>query len=225
MPQTITQIPLRNLRAHPSNSNVMPDDRMAKLTEHIRNTGRYPPLIVRTMSDVGCGMADVTENTSDIRHSPSDICYQVLDGHHRWQVLQTLEHEHAACIVWEVDDEQALVLLSTLNRLEGHDEPHRRANMLLELRDRFGQSATDLARLLPDTAQDIHKLLALHDAPPPPAPPPPLSSMKRAVSFFLLPDEIDQLETTLARFDGPREQALMQLINQGETEDESAKYA
>ena len=39
-------VPLDDLRAHPLNSNVMPEDLQQKLRAHIHRTGRYPFLVV-----------------------------------------------------------------------------------------------------------------------------------------------------------------------------------
>ena len=44
-------IPLDHLRAHPLNSNVMPEDLREKLRAHIHRTGRYPFLVVRPHPD------------------------------------------------------------------------------------------------------------------------------------------------------------------------------
>ena len=108
------QIPLDDLVAHPLNSNVMPPEYREKLVAHIRRTGRYPFLVVRA-------------------HPTEPGKYQVLDGHHRVGVLRELGHTEARCDVWDVDDREAKLLLGTLNRLEGQDQPLRRAQLLHEL--------------------------------------------------------------------------------------------
>lgn len=134
-------VPLANLRPHPLNSNVMPEDLREKLLVHIQRTGRYPFLIVRP-------------------HPEEPGACQVLDGHHRVEILRQLGHAEARCDVWDVNDREAKVLLATLNRLEGQDVPIRRAQLLHEL---LGEMRLDdLAGLLPETdrqLQDLHSLL------------------------------------------------------------------
>lgn len=193
--QHIEQIDLADLRAHPRNSNVMREAMLAKLAAHIERTGRYPPLIVRPINQPG--------------DRPT---YQVLDGHHRWVALERLGHRQAACMVWPVDDEQALVLLATLNRLAGDDDPHRRAALVRELDEQLADRRGALAKLLPDRPADLKKLRHLADAPPPkPAPPPRTDDMPIAVHFFLRPAQRDRLNAALDALGPNREQALMQM--------------
>ena len=137
-------IALDDLVAHPLNSNVMTPELRAKLTAHIKRTGRYPFLVVRP-------------------HPEQDGKYQVLDGHHRVAVLRDLGHTEARCDVWEVDDREAKLLLATLNRLQGQDLPRRRAELLHAL---LGEtSAGDLAGLLPESEKQIEELHTLLEFP------------------------------------------------------------
>src|SRR5712692_136185 len=132
-------IPIEDLRPHPLNSNVMPEDLREKLRAHIHRTGRYPFLVVRPHPD-----------------DPGQ--YQVLDGHHRIEILRELGHTEARCDVWQVDDREAKLLLATLNRLQGQDLPRRRAELLHSL---LGEtSVVDLAGLLPESAKQIEELHA-----------------------------------------------------------------
>ncbi|MEK7315383.1 MAG: ParB/RepB/Spo0J family partition protein [Candidatus Eisenbacteria bacterium] len=135
------QIPLDDLVPHPLNSNVMSTEYREKLLAHVRRTGRYPFLVVR-------------------RHPTEVGKFQVLDGHHRIGILRELGHTEARCDCWDVDDREAKLLLATLNRLEGQDQPLRRAQLLHELLGEW--SAVDLGGLLPETEAeilDLHSLL------------------------------------------------------------------
>jgi ParB family chromosome partitioning protein len=136
------RIPLDSLRPHPANANVMDGERLEKLAANIAQAGNYPPLVVRP-------------------HPTERGCYQVLDGHQRWQVLQHLRHEEALCYVWPCDDRTALVLLATLNRLEGQDDPLKRAELLRQLTQLA--SPEDLAQLLPESTALIRQSLELLD--------------------------------------------------------------
>lgn len=186
-------IDLAALRGHPMNSNVMSEEAMATLRRHIEQSNRYPPLIVRSLPD-----------------EPG--AYQVLDGHHRWRVLEALGHEQAACMVWAADDDQAMLLLATLNRLEGDDDPHRRSALIRELHERLGGSLGSLGRMLPDAPRDLKKLLTLDRPLPTPADAKPLERMHRSIHFFLAPEDCRKVERTLERIGPTREQALMTLI-------------
>jgi len=138
----LVRVPLDRLRPHPANANAMDTKRMEKLAANIARESDCPPLVVRP-------------------HPEEDGCYQILDGHQRWEVLKRLGHEDALCYVWPCDDRTALVLLATLNRLEGQDDPLKRAELLRELTQLA--SPEDLAQLLPESAALIRQSLDLLD--------------------------------------------------------------
>jgi ParB family chromosome partitioning protein len=132
---------LEDLVPHPLNANVMSADLREKLRAHIKRSGRYPFLIVRP-------------------HPEKSGKFQVLDGHHRVDLLRELGHTEARCDVWDVDDREAKLLLATLNRLEGQDVPIRRAELLHALLGEMSRG--DLAGLVPETdseIKDLHSLL------------------------------------------------------------------
>jgi ParB-like chromosome segregation protein Spo0J len=137
-------VPLSGLRPHPLNSNVMPADLRAKLAAHIKQSGRYPMVIVRP-------------------HPEEMAVYEILDGRHRVDVLRDLGHTDIRCDVWAVDDREAKLLLATLNRLQGQDSPIRRAQLIHELLGDL--SLGDLAGLLPETDKQIEELHALLEFP------------------------------------------------------------
>lgn len=118
----------------------MGEEQLSKLAENIARESEYPPLVVRP-------------------HPEEKGAYQVLDGHQRWEVLTRLGHEQALCYIWPCDDRTALVLLATLNRLEGTDEPLKRAQLLRDLAALA--PVEELAALLPEDAAAIHQSLEL----------------------------------------------------------------
>ena len=138
----LIRVALDKLRPHPANANVMPAERLAKLEEDIRREGDYPPLVVRP---------DPLED---------GFC-QILDGHEREEVLRRLGHKDALCYLWPCDDQTALVLVATLNRLEGQDDPLKRAELLRDLTEL--SSTEELAQLLPESATLIRQSLKLPD--------------------------------------------------------------
>ena len=137
-------VPIEDLRPHPLNSNVMPEDLREKLKTHIHRTGRYPFVVVRP-------------------HPDEPGTFQVLDGHHRVEILRELGHREVRCDVWQVDDREAKLLLATLNRLQGQDLPMRRAQLIHELLGEM--SVDDLAGLLPETDKQLEELHALLEFP------------------------------------------------------------
>ena len=221
--QAITHISLGQLRAHPMNSNAMGEAMLAKLAAHIERTGWYPPLVVRAWERLeACGLGpegpehpDAADPAALRPHasSPKPL-YQVLDGHHRWAALERLGHERAACVVWEADDEEALVLLATLNRLEGRDDPRKRAAVIERLHERLGRSAAELARLLPESGPQVRRHLALRQRMPTPVPPRPLADMPVAVHFFLTGEQKRRLDAALRHLGGTREEALMRMAEE-----------
>lgn len=136
----LERIGLDRLLPHPANVNVMDEERLEKLAENIRREADYPPLVVRP-------------------HPDEDGAYQLLDGHQRAEILRRLGHDEALCYVWPCDDRTALVLLATLNRLEGQDDPLKRAELLRELSALA--SPEELAELLPESAELIRQSLDL----------------------------------------------------------------
>jgi ParB-like chromosome segregation protein Spo0J len=130
----VTSIPIDRLIAHPGNPNRMSKRNFSRLIRNIERTGRYEPLVVRRQGD----------------------CFQIINGHHRCQVLRQLGYETVDAVVWDVDDTEADILLSTLNRLGGSDALEKK----LALLDRINRDMHDreMAKLLPYTCSQIKKL-------------------------------------------------------------------
>ncbi len=171
----VRHLPLAALEPHPENANRMPPALLAKLRDHLARTGRYEPLVVRPLSPVAGAPPGAMPR------------YQILNGHHRARVLADLGHTHARCDVWEVDDTEARLLLATLNRLEGRDDPHRRAALVARLGR--GRSDAALARLLPEPTDAVARLRALATPPPGPADPGALAPPLRPMTVFLTPEQ------------------------------------
>lgn len=170
------RIDLNRLVSHPKNSNVMSQKKLAKLVEHIRRSGRYPPLIVRPIGSEQ---------------------YQLLDGHHRVKALQELGHAQALCVVWDTDDAEALMLLGTLNRLQGQDDPAKRAELLAELAAISRQSLSQLSQAWPEETAQLDRLMRLHETPVTLAAPLNPAEMPQAVHFFLTGDQRRKLDQAL----------------------------
>ena len=138
---------------HPLNANVMPAELLKKLKGHIGRSGRYPALVVRSLG-----------NSKDFEDQAGKL--QILDGHHRLVVLKELGYRKVRVDNWgDLSDGQAQLLVATLNRLQGRDDPDRRAELLGQLQQSLDFSATELAEVLPESQEELEKLLELKDPP------------------------------------------------------------
>ena len=116
--ERLLRVPLDRLHPHPLNANVMAPERRAALRRNLEREDRYPPLVARP-------------------HPDRAGHWQLLDGHQRWLVLREMGRNEAQVFPWPCDNATALVLLATLNRLEGDDVPARRADLLAALQESF----------------------------------------------------------------------------------------
>ena len=185
-------IGLGALRGHPLNCNEMTPGTFEKLKGHIERTGRYPPVVVR---GVGGG------------------AYEILDGHHRVRALRELGRGSARCVVWDVDDDEALVLLGTLNRLSGRDGTRGRARLIEELRGRF--ALEELAGMLPEGLGELEAMAAVREEAGALRCDVDVGSVPVGLHFFVLPGERDEVEGRLRAMGGTRESALLRLVRGG----------
>jgi ParB-like chromosome segregation protein Spo0J len=151
---------------------------MAKLRRHIARTGRYEPLVVRP-------------------HPAVAGSFELINGHHRAEILRSLEHTQAACVVWSLDDAETLLLLATVNRLGGEDAPGKRLELLESLAAASDASAEALAELLPESAESLRQLLAKTQLPDVPAAAPVVGEMPEAFTVFLAAAEKARLVKAL----------------------------
>ena len=133
----IVLIGIEKLLAHPMSANAMSKATFKKLAGHIERTGNYEPLTVR-------------------RHPKKKGYFEILNGHCRKKVLEQLGYKSAECVVWEADDEEALVLLATLNRLRGRDLLESKAAVVKKLNKRIDDKT--LAGMIPESRGGIAKL-------------------------------------------------------------------
>ncbi len=133
----VLSIPIDKLAAHPGNPNRMSKRNFVRLVRNIERTGRYEPLVVRQQGD----------------------CFQIINGHYRRLALKQLGYETVDAVVWDVDDAEVDILLSTLNRLGGSDVLEKK----LALLDRLNRKmhAREMAKLLPFTRSQIERLTNL----------------------------------------------------------------
>jgi len=185
----ITWIELGKLLAHRQNANVMSPDVMRKLRRHIEKTGRYEPLVVRP-------------------HPTGQGCFELINGHHRKEILEALGKTHAACVVWELNDAETLMLLATINRLGGKDAADKRLDLLESLSEVMVLEPAELAKWLPEEETVLSKLMS-HEELPPIREAPELNDMDEPFTVFLKAGEKKQLVEALRRTNNNLASALM----------------
>lgn len=172
MTNKIQSVAIDRFVPHPDNPNRMSKANFAKLVRNIERTGRYEPLVARPCPD-----------------RPG--YFQIINGHHRWQVLAQLGHKAADAVIWNVDDEQTDILLATLNRLAGFDVLEKKLALLRRLSERM--RTKELAKLLPQTAKQMEHLTNLKM----PAAPVDAKPFATPMVFFLTAEQLPIVEDAL----------------------------
>ena len=181
MTNSIQLIALGKLEFHPDNPNKQSRVNFARLVRNIERTGRYEPLIVRPcLKKAGR--------------------FQIINGHHRCQALVRLGYETADCIIWDINDEETDILLTTLNRLGGSDELGKKLKLLKRLNKRL--ESRELAKLLPQTPKQIERLTHLKK----PGAPAKINAnyFANPLVFFVNDAQQQQIEKALSRVEEPK---------------------
>ena len=175
---SIRSIRLDRLIDHPDNPNQQSGGNFRKLVSNIKRSGLYEPIVVRP-------------------HPTKKGYFQIINGYHRCKALRKGGYKEADCVVWEVDDEQTDIYLSTLNHLGGKDEIGKKVALLKRLNKKL--EVSELGKLLPGTAKQIELLSKLD------RPKPSLEEAKfkrkffaKAMVFFLDSDQRQMVENALS---------------------------
>ncbi len=161
----LKHVPLNSMQDHPLNAHAVSEKDRKKIANNIRRTGKYPPLIVR----------ELTELSEYWPGAPGH--YQILDGHQRRLIFEDLvaegltQFEQVAVDDWSpLTDDEALIALATLNTW-GDNIPRRRAELLhailktVELQEAANvlpedvHAITDAVKLLKQPLADIQRLI------------------------------------------------------------------
>jgi len=179
------KVRMEHLVPHPESCSHFSEVLKKKLTEHIRATGLYPPLIVRTLKK----SAKYFSGNGDL---------QILDGHLRYGILKELGVRTVEVRSFgALTDKQAELFLLTLNHLRSVDDPARRGALL---RRHVGDSAEGLkrmTRLLPESKVTLRRLLDLAGRGPVVIPPVKLPALPKPFAVYLSGDQHDLLARTL----------------------------
>ncbi len=137
----VQQIPLAQLVEAAWNPNRMPPGLLARLRRSIVEFGVVEPLVARP-------------------YPGEPVRYEVISGNQRLAVYRDLGLEVAPVVVVEVDDAQARLLASVLNRTRGSDDRAEYARLLAEVLESF--SPAEVAGVLPETEATLARVLAEH---------------------------------------------------------------
>ena len=174
----VIELPLDQIQEASWNANQMDQAMRLRLRRSIQRFQLVVPLVVRPIGDL----------------------YETVGGAQRLQVLRELAFTSVPCVVVEADDAEARLLSQALNRVQGEDDPGRRADLLGELLKRLPQE--EVLKLLPETAAGLQALASLGQADMTSY----LQNWQRAqgarlkcLSFQFSPSQLEVIEEALAR--------------------------
>lgn len=116
---------------------------------HIRSTGLYPPIVVRSL-----------HHSQEFPSSNGNL--QIIDGHLRYQILKELGYDKVEVRNFgPLGDDQAEILLLTLNHLKSPCDPKKRAALIKHHQATTKNTLDQLVKLLPDSKLTLLRLLSL----------------------------------------------------------------
>ncbi len=176
--QKVKTIEMEKLIDHPENANRQKKFIFDKLVGNIQKTGRYQPLIVRPAPK-------------------KKGKFQIINGHHRKRALQKIGRKKADCIIWNLTDHQADLLLMSLNSLTGSDDVTQKRHLLKKLTEQM--NASELSNFIPETKSQIEKLVSMNriSLAEPRAP----ESQLSPVVFFVTAGQKNRIESALDKTD------------------------
>lgn len=128
------KLKIEQIKASELNPNLMDDKKLEKLKKLIEKENNYPPLIV----------------------NKRDGEYRLVDGHQRLRVLKELKHTDIKVDVWEVSEEEELMLLATLNKLKGTSIVQKKEKLYKKLSEFLDKDK--IKELSPESEDFFNKL-------------------------------------------------------------------
>ncbi|MDI3548145.1 MAG: ParB family transcriptional regulator, chromosome partitioning protein [Halanaerobiales bacterium] len=134
----VKKLPINKVKANAWNPNQMDAKTMAKLKADIQRKGVVQPILVRqTKKDE----------------------WEIIDGFHRWTILQELGYTEVPAIILDLDDTEAKLKTVQLNYMRGAAVPIRLANLIHDLNKTM--TLEDLEAALPYEKAELKDSLAL----------------------------------------------------------------
>ena len=119
------EVTTRLIRRRTDNPNKMEPERFDLLVKAIEREGFLQPVLVRRVVD-------------------DEYTYEMVDGHHRLDAVESLGQTSILAVVIEADDAEALALQVGLNKLRGELDLMLCATQLQQLVAEFAWSADEL---------------------------------------------------------------------------------
>ncbi len=136
--QEITRLPITKVQANSWNPNKVDSKTMVKLKADIQRKGCIQPIIVREAG-------------------PEE--WEIVDGFHRWRILQDLGYAEVPAIIVSMDDTEAKLKTLQLNYMRGAAVPIRLANLIHDLNKTL--TLEDLEAALPYEQAELKDSLTL----------------------------------------------------------------
>lgn len=140
-PLEVVELPTEQLKPDSMNPNHVDDRRMEALRRDIVERGFVQPVVVR----------------------PEGSAYRIIDGEHRWRILQELKVEKTPCVVDDAGEDEGRLRLLTLNGLRGRSHPVKLGNLLARLAKDLSEE--ELQERLGMPPEEYEAVLALKDTP------------------------------------------------------------
>lgn len=152
----VQHLPIGRLLKAPWNANVVPPGTLDKIRNSLHRYGSVENSVVRPSWCRGTRTShEVRARKNTQMGEPST--WETLSGNHRLGIYQDEGVETVPCVVVELSDPEAKVLAQVLNRTRGEDDAGLKADLLRDVATTM--SAADISSLLPETPQDIARLL------------------------------------------------------------------
>lgn len=138
----IRYIPLADIRPNDWNPNVVDAKTMKKLEGLIKKKGMIQPILLRPRQD-----------------DQGAAYFEIVDGYHRYTIMNKLEAKEIPAIVKDMDDSEAKLNTLNTNYMRGNPVPIRLANLLHDLSKTY--DVADLEAMLPYDRVEIKDNLEL----------------------------------------------------------------
>lgn len=152
----VRQLPIDQLMKAPWNANVVSPETLEKVRNSLYRYGSVENSVVRPSWCRGTRTSHEVRARQDTQMEDT-TAWETLSGNHRLDIYQEAGVQRVPCVVVELSDPEAKVLAQVLNRQRGADDPERLAALLRDVAATM--PVADMASLLPQTPQDIARLL------------------------------------------------------------------
>lgn len=172
----VVDLPTDRIDPDPKNPNEMTGTVLDALAREIQTHGFVQPVLVR----------------------PDGDRYTIIDGEHRWRVLNDLGIETVPCVIDERSEDDGRLRMVTMNRLRGEFQPERLAGVMADLSDEIGEEAlTEVLGMEPEeysaamSPENAAEAVEEHDLVPEP------EAVPEVLRWRMTPESADIVEAAL----------------------------